>query len=234
MTGSPTRRTVLGSLSAIAAGLSGCLRFQGDGDSSTADGDAAGSGTTGAEDDGTPSPTQTPTERERSTENQEQTETEASQQVANRVQIVSQTGTNITDKAIGVVEIVVKLPPGGAEVDLSEVTTQWVSPSGTFNLGHPASEATGADGTFGVRAFKDESGAAPVLDDPDDRLQLVFDLGEDQADVDDAEWLEQNAFGEKLPEGASVALQLTMPSGGQTETRLVVPESLSGADAVRL
>jgi flagellin FlaB len=160
------------------------------------------------------------------------------EQVSNRLDPVTKSGRDLGGETVGVAEVVVKRAPGAGDIDLRNVTVQWVGPSGTYSLVHPGVESSGADGRFGVSAVADDDGSLPVLNAPDDRATLVFDLGTDQVDVDDARSGETGPgatfFGEQLPAGAEVSVQVTTQSGGTTEIRLAVPETLSGGDAVQL
>jgi flagellin FlaB len=140
-------------------------------------------------------------------------------------------------------------------VDLRNVTVSWVESGGTFKLVSDEVDhtATSADGRFAVTAFKDSDDSAPVLNDPDDRFTMVFDLDADPAadsltdsstDVSqggDVDWEEANfennddfLFSSHLGEGQVVTLKLTTQSGATNNVRLVVPQSLSGTSAVNL
>jgi len=168
----------------------------------------------------------------------EETGQQSGQQVTNRLQVISATGSQITASGteVGLVNLTVKKAPGATNIDLENATVQWVGPSGTYNLVNQSVSASGADGFFGIEAFKDADDSKPVLNDPDDRMVMVFDVGSDDVAIDDAETVgsDVTAFGENLGEGASVELRITTKSGATTTGRLVVPESLSGESAVSL
>jgi len=154
-----------------------------------------------------------------------------------RLQILVATGTSIRDAGVGEVQLSVRIAPDSGPVDLSNTVVQWVGPSGTYHLRASSTDENEADGYFGIEPFQDANDSAPVLDDPDDRFVLVFDLGTDDRDVDDptdggGEGV--TYFGERLREDATVSLRLIVESGASTTGRLQVPESLAGEDAVRL
>ncbi|PSP91916.1 flagellin, partial [Halobacteriales archaeon QH_8_68_33] len=109
---------------------------------------------------------------------------------------------------------------------------QWVGPSGTYNLVNASVDANGADGHFGIVAFKDSDDSHPVLNDPDDRMVMVFDLESDDVDFSDSN--DPGEFGSEIPEGASVNVKITTKSGATTTEQLTVPETLSGQSAVQL
>ena len=164
----------------------------------------------------------------------EETGQESSQQVTNRIQTVSATGDHITDGSkLFVVNLTVKKAPGAANIDLENVTAQWVGPSGTYNLVNSSVSATGADGHFGVTAFKDADESQPVLNDPDDRMVMTFDIGGNNVSIDDPDTGDKY-FASSLGEGSSVSIKLTTKSGATITEQLVVPESLSGKEAVSL
>lgn len=162
----------------------------------------------------------------------EQTGQQSGQQVTNRLQVVSATGDHISQGqpvALSVVNITVKKSPGASNVDLENVTVQWVGPSGTYNLVASTVSSSSSDGKYMVTSFKDADGSNPVLNEPDDRMVLTFDIG-----GNDIGQLSAGTFGEDLEAGSQVSLRITTKSGATTTSRLVVPQSLSGKSAVNL
>ncbi|MDG5775541.1 archaellin/type IV pilin N-terminal domain-containing protein [Haloarculaceae archaeon H-GB2-1] len=181
----------------------------------------------------------------------EETGQQSGQQVTNRLQVVSSSGESIDSDAgtVGVVNLTVKKAPGATNIDLENATVQWVGPSGTYNLVNASVSATGSDGFFGITPFKDSDDSAPVLNDPDDRMVMTFDIGQDDTTADESAsnpdsgdpsvtgssaTAGKDYFGSPLDEGSSVTLKITTKSGATTSERLVVPESLSGESAVSL
>jgi flagellin FlaB len=161
----------------------------------------------------------------------EQTGQESQEQVTNRLQVLSATGEKTGssgDGALGNVSLTTTKAPGADDIDLSEVTVQWVDDTGTYNLVSENSDDTNAAGVFQIEPFKDEDTSSPVVNSPDDRINLVFVL--EDTDVDTADQTGVPA----LDEGDSATLRLTTSSGTASTERLVVPESLSGTTAVNL
>jgi len=157
----------------------------------------------------------------------QQTETASGSQVTNRLQEVSAVGTDISDRTIGSVEIVVKKAPGANNIDLSVTTAQFVHSSGSTDLTFGSTGGNGSATEFGVESAQDDGetslqGDSPTLDDPADRAALVLDTGA----------IISGSGG--LVEGDTATVQLNTESGGTTELRLVVPETLSGSEAVAL
>jgi len=163
----------------------------------------------------------------------EETGQQSSDQVTNRLDVVSVIGENIdqsnseVDRAV----ITVKKAPGANNIDLSSTTLQFVHSSGSSDLTYQDkfdpgdTSALSLDDTqFGVVEVQDEggdslSGDGVVLNDPADRAQLVIDTS-----------AVTNGFGE----GDTATVQINTQSGGTTEVRLVVPQTLSGDSAVGL
>jgi flagellin FlaB len=172
----------------------------------------------------------------------EETGQQSGQQVTNRLQVTGATGTSLANSNVGVINMTLKKSPGASNIDLENATVQWVGPSGTYNLVNATVDAPGADGHFGIEAFKDSDGSQPVLNDPDDRMVMVFDLGENDVLTDnvgsatngDTGTAGDNYFGDEVPEGASVNVKITTKSGATTTEQLTMPETLSGESAVRL
>lgn len=145
--------------------------------------------------------------------------TGADSDVTNRLAVINTVGS-VDGDSISSVEVTVGRGPESGETDLSQTTISWVGSSGSYTL---TSESSGTgDANFSVAAVQDEDGSIEddgVLNDDADRAMVTIDL---------------DAFGATLEEGSTATAQLTTPSGGSTELRIVVPETLSGQDAVSL
>jgi len=158
----------------------------------------------------------------------EQTGEQSGQQVTNRLIEVNSVGEISTQNPaeVGIVNITVSKSPGADDIDLDNVTVQWVDNSGTYDIVSANADAN-SDGTFDVTEFKDADDSAPVLNSPDDRLTMTFDLGSNNYD-------NANEFGSSLTRGETATLSATTLSGATSEIRLSVPQSLSGTSAVSL
>ena len=157
----------------------------------------------------------------------QETGQQSSDQVTNRLQVVSAVGENVNDGAIGSVRITVKQAPGANNIDLSTTTLQFVHSSGSSDLTFAEySTETGNATNFNVTDVQDEDGSVGsegvVLNDPADRAQLLLNTS---AIVDTSDG---------FAEGDTATIQINTQSGGTTELRLVVPETLSGSSAVNL
>ena len=148
-------------------------------------------------------------------------------QMTNRLQEVSSIGRDVSGETVGRVDIIVKKAPGANDVDLSATTMQFVHSSGSTDLTFGTTGGGGSATEFGVESIQDEGetsivGDSPTLDDPADRARVVLDTGA----------IVSSSGG--LSAGGTATVRLTTQSGGTTEVRLVVPESLSGQDVVSL
>ncbi|WP_313692658.1 archaellin/type IV pilin N-terminal domain-containing protein [Halorarum halobium] len=151
----------------------------------------------------------------------QETGEQSSSQVSDRVQEVVTTGGDIDGSAgtLGKVNVTVTLAPGAGEVDLENVTATWVGPQGTYTLVNET-VADAGEANFSTDVVKDSDDSAPVLNDADDRLQLVFVPGD--------------FSGGPLAEGDEVTLKLNTKSGATTTIRFAVPDSLGNKNAVEL
>jgi hypothetical protein len=64
---------------------------------------------------------------------------------------------------IGVVNLTVTQAPGADNIDLENVTVQWVGPSGSYQINPNRQGPYTGDGRFLTSAFKDDDAACPRL-----------------------------------------------------------------------
>ena len=113
----------------------------------------------------------------------EETGQASSDQVTNRIDIAPKSGVVGTvdgEEVIGRVNVTVQSNPGAENVDLRNVTVQWIDPSGVYQLTYYTIDA--GDGDFAATPLKDADDSLPVLNDADDRFILTFDTGGDPPD----------------------------------------------------
>ena len=151
----------------------------------------------------------------------QQTGEQSSKQVSNRLQEVSTTGNVTNDQTIDGVNVTVSQAPGAGEIDLTNATITWIGPDGTYTLVNKSVKENPSTATdiFNTTVVKDADDSAPVLNDPDDRLTIVFDVSK---------------FSNNLQEGEDVTIKINTMSGATTEIRFSVPESLDEKSAVSL
>jgi|APHM01.1.fsa_nt_gi archaeal flagellin N-terminal-like domain len=152
---------------------------------------------------------------------------QSTQQVSNRLQEVVTTGNVTNDEKIDLVNVTVTQAPGAGEIDLQNATVTWVGPDGTYQLiGNKTATAenlsAGPSNEFAISTVKYADDSTPVVNDPDDRFVLVFDVPAFNND------------GTGLEEGEAVTVQINTLSGSTTAVRFTVPESIGNTDAVEL
>ncbi|WP_435126203.1 archaellin/type IV pilin N-terminal domain-containing protein [Halobaculum sp. D14] len=149
----------------------------------------------------------------------QETGQQSAKQVSDRLQEVVTSGNVTNGGKVDYVNVTVTLAPGSGEVDLSNATISWIGPQGTETLTHNSSSEDGWQ--FGTSIVKNTDGSNTVLNDPDDRFNIEFDLSDSNAP----------AF---LQEGQSVTIKINTMSGATTTVRFTVPQSLDGKSAVEL
>jgi len=147
----------------------------------------------------------------------EATGEETQQQVSDRIQIQSATG-QVDSEEINEVTVTVTKSPGADNIDLEEVTYQFVTGDGVIT--GVVGEGDQSDIAFITRDTEDE-----VITDRSDRYELIFEVG-GEAD--------EGLGDENLEAGENVRLTLTTAAGASSITELRVPDSLVDRDAVSL
>jgi len=160
----------------------------------------------------------------------EDTGQESTAQVSNNVDVVGTSGTaDSSGNAISKVRIQLKRTPGSDNVDLSEVSIEYIGDNGFGNLvyadGDRGNVSDSADGTFNISTIKAETGDDEVITADSDRYQIDIDYSEDDAG---------SAFDGGLGEGSSATLTLTTQDGASREVALSVPDTVSSNEDVRL
>ncbi|GAA0214292.1 archaellin/type IV pilin N-terminal domain-containing protein [Halobaculum roseum] len=148
----------------------------------------------------------------------QETGQQSSKQVSDRLQEVVTVG-QVSGNEVTAVNVTVTQAPGAGEIDLENATINWIGPSGTETLTHQ--RASGTDWQFNTTAVKNTDDSTTVLNDPDDRFNIDFDL-----DATDGPG--------NLQEGQSVTIKINTMSGATTSIRFTVPESLGQKSAVEL
>ena len=156
----------------------------------------------------------------------QETGQQSTKQVSDRLQEVTTVG-NVTqnggEDVIDAVNETVTQSPGAGEIDLQNTTIIWIGPEGTFTLIHEDSEGN-VDSRFNTSIVKNADGddTSTVLNDPDDRFTIDFDLSDSS---------EQPDF---LHEGNEVTIKINTMAGATTTIRFTVPESLGQSEGVEL
>jgi len=143
----------------------------------------------------------------------EATGEESAQQVADRLQIQSATGV-VGDEKITGVNITVTKAPGAEDIQLANVTYEFVTDSQVIT-----GVLNGSDDSYQIGEITAET-SDNVITDRSDRYTLNFNA---TADLDG-----------KLEGGDRVSVTLTTAPGASTVTELRVPDSLVNRNAVTL
>ena len=152
----------------------------------------------------------------------QETGQQSSKQVSNRLQEVVTTGTvDQTNGTITAVNVTVTQAPGAGEIDLENATITWIGPDGTFILNHE-NASTQVDDSFTTSIVKNAEGSPTVLNDPDDRFSVNFDLSQGSDDPS------------LLSEGDEVTIKINTMAGATTTIGFTVPESLGQTQGVEL
>ncbi len=171
----------------------------------------------------------------------EDTGTESTQQVSDRINVLSEVGTvggadedNITN-----VDFMVQKSPGAGDINLEDLHIQFLGPDGVEDLEFDDGEDAETLG-FTLEAISAESDDDNVMTDRSDRYELNIDLEAlSDATVDDGADGTESAFENIAPleEGDDAEVTITTASGAQQTVTLSVPDSLAGSsdgDSVRL
>jgi flagellin FlaB len=167
----------------------------------------------------------------------EETGQQSSDQVTNRLEVVNTVGTQINGGSVDLIELTVRKAPGAGNIDIGTTTLQMVHSSGSYDLTYSTDE-TGtqiADSDdFNLTTVQDDDSSitdSQVLNDPSDRAVIYVHAGSVISGEDPTA---AGSEGEGLGEGSTATIRINTQSGGTTELRLVVPETLSGDSAVTL
>lgn len=164
----------------------------------------------------------------------EETGTESTDQVADNVNVISEVGTvgahDAADDQIGELRVGLQPAAGADEIDLADLSLQYVSENDFANIiagsddGEPATAETHPDdieidGLEGERYDVDvvtaESEDDLLMTDSDDRYELVLPLSDEQENLS------------PLVEGEEVEMTITTGVGAQTIASMEVPDPLS-------
>ena len=119
----------------------------------------------------------------------EQTGEDSSDQVSNNINVIGQTGEvdNATNGEINRSRLIVQRAPGSSDVDLTELSIQYVGDNGFENLIHPTAEIGDEDNPsygdtildnesayYGVEVVTADTDTDAVMTDDSDRYQIVI------------------------------------------------------------
>ena len=186
----------------------------------------------------------------------EDTGTESTEQVADNLNVITEVGNVSANDNINELRVGVQPAAGSNDINLAELTVQYVSNDDFANLvvaNETATEQASGDTSPGELELSDNSVSQYlvnvitaeneddlVMTDNADRYEIVIPL--DNAAIDSSQQdgastdpVPDSTFDQgdltELDEGEAVELTLTTDVGAQTVAFLQVPDSLSGDDA---
>ena len=152
---------------------------------------------------------------------------ESSEAVTNRIQVFSVTGSVGSSDVITRANLTVGRTAGAGDINLHNMTIEYVGPNNAVTLLANTSASSGASipdnataTEFDVTPIRDSDNSDPVIDNTEDRFRVTVDF----SDID----------GSGLSEGAEADMKIITVSGAQTNVVVQVPSSLSGDNFVRL
>ncbi|MFC7073705.1 archaellin/type IV pilin N-terminal domain-containing protein [Halovenus rubra] len=189
----------------------------------------------------------------------EDTGTESTSQVADNLKVITEVGNVSEGDKINSVRLGVQPAAGAGDVNLAQLTLQWVSQDEFANI-IIGNESGGADelatgdvapgnvvlendnGTYNngeqylVDVIKAENEDDIVMTDSSDRYEIVVPLAAaavDASDIDQSSTTSPFDQGtlKELDEGETIEVTITNEVGAQTVSFLQVPDSLSGDSA---
>ena len=148
----------------------------------------------------------------------EQTGQESTNQVANNVDVIGESG-NSTGSAVDEVTLLLQRTAGSDDVDLEEVTIEYIGDNGFENLVHTDKDGSTAGAEFTTNVVVAEDSSDNVLTDGSDRYEITLEFN-DSALAGDATNLDP------LNAGDEATLRLTTQDGATREARIRVPDNL--------
>jgi flagellin-like protein len=145
------------------------------------------------------------------------TSSDSTEQVSNQVIVVSAIGqVNSTGDNVTALNFTVMQSPGAKEIDMAEMTIEWIGPDGHATLTYQ--NTTPGVGEFDVDGVKDNDNSDPVLNARDDRFVVDIPLGHPNQSTSNVQYLE---------EGDEATVRFVTQSGSTYTYIVNVPESLS-------
>ena len=150
----------------------------------------------------------------------EQTGQESTDQVTNRVQVVSTVGSIGNDESIHTVNLTVMKSSGSGDVNLSSATVEWLGPDNGKILTR-ADDGVANDTRFNVSTIKDIQNTHPVLVNQGDRFRISLDTAA----------LTDKSHGLRESEDFTIKI---VTSAGAVTYHHSVPQTLTNQEAVEL
>lgn len=166
----------------------------------------------------------------------EDTGTESTEQVSDRINVLSERGTvNATDgedPTVDTVNLTLQKSPGAGDINLEELHVQFLGPDGAEDIEfNTADVENGSDPDgYTLTGIQTEDPDTNILVEQNDRYILELDLdalGEDIEEEDGNETIVLGQTVEALEQGQEAEVTITTASGAQRTVTLQVPDSLA-------
>jgi flagellin-like protein len=152
----------------------------------------------------------------------ESTGEESTAQVSNNIEVLSASGNVSSSEEVQKVNLTVTRTSGSDDINLSEVSVEWIGDNGFANLVESNFSQDGAaDGQFTLSQIKADTDDNVITADAD-RYQITFDLSASNNGL------------ENMKPGDQATLTLTTQDGASREASLNVPSTLKEKDDVPL
>ncbi|GAB3680197.1 flagellin [Salinarchaeum chitinilyticum] len=152
----------------------------------------------------------------------ENTGTESTEQVSNNINVLGAVGqVGPTSSEVNETRLVVAPAAGSDDINLEEVTIQYVADDTYANLIHNASAQSG-DAIFKTVAITAEDRDDNVMTDSSDRYEMVIPLNTNASGTGD------NSALSTLTAGQTAELTVTTEAGAQVVATIQMPDSLAG------
>jgi len=154
----------------------------------------------------------------------EQTGEDSSDQVANNINIIGEVGI-VGEDDIEAARLTVQRSPGSDDVDLTELSIQYVGDNGFGNYIH-TSEGEDGDNEYLVEEITAESDDAVMTDDSD-RYQIVIPFQDDDGDMENLDAQDVDDDTEHSADGpsdANVEINENLDTGDEAELEITTAD----------
>ncbi|MFC6722610.1 archaellin/type IV pilin N-terminal domain-containing protein [Halobacteriaceae archaeon SHR40] len=167
----------------------------------------------------------------------EQTGEDSSSQVANNINIIGEIGVvNENNDGINTTRLTVQRAPGSDNVDLSELSIQYVGDNGFANYIHTSKDPS--DNSYGVETITASSSDDAVMTDDSDRYQIVipfsveYESGVNYTEAGDTgETNELNSTLSDLATGNEAELEITTADRATRNAFIEVPDTIESDES---
>lgn len=171
----------------------------------------------------------------------EATGEDSTEQVSDNIQIIGEVGEVDDTGVIDLARLTVTRTPGSSEIDLSELSIQWVGDNGFSEYTH-ASQPTGSGSAYYLDIITAENETDSVLSDNRDRYEILIPLGDVVAEyglagrdpVSGVDAVDPDGDIEPLESGQMADLEITVGTGASRQTGVSVPDTLDPNTTVTL